>query len=265
MQVTVNAAANIAPTVNAGLDQNITLPTNTVNLTGSGNDPDGSISAYLWTKVSGPTAGTITNASLAATSVTALVAGIYKFELRVTDNSGAVARDTMQVTVNAAGNIAPTANAGANQSITLPVNSSTLLGSGNDPDGSISAYLWTKVSGPTAGTITNATAAVSSVTGLVQGVYLFELKVTDNSGAVARDTMQLTVNAAANIAPTANAGLDQNITLPTNTVNLTGSGNDPDGSISAYLWTKVSGPTAGTITNASLAATSATSLVAGNI
>lgn len=64
----------------------------------------------------------------AATSVTGLVAGIYRFELRVTDNNGAIDTDTMQVTVNAAAtNIPPVANAGTDQSITLPINSVTLL------------------------------------------------------------------------------------------------------------------------------------------
>ena len=54
-----------------------------------------------------------------------------------------------------------------------------------------------------------------------------------------------------NIPPTANAGTDQTITLPTNTVSLSGSGTDPDGTISSYSWTKISGPASGTITNAS--------------
>ena len=263
MQVTVNAVANIAPVANAGLDQSITLPTNTANLSGSGTDADGTIATYAWTKVSGPTAGTITNPASAVTSVTALVAGVYRFELRVTDNNGATDTDTMQVTVNAAANIAPTANAGADQTITLPANTVNLTGSGVDPDGTIATYTWTKVSGPTAGTITNPASAVTSVTALVAGVYRFELRVTDNNGATDTDTMQVTVNAAANIAPTANAGADQTITLPANTVNLTGSGVDPDGTIATYTWTKVSGPTAGTITNPASAATSVTALVAG--
>ena len=83
---------------------------------------------------------------------------------------------------------------------------------------------------------------------MVQGVYSFELRVTDNNGAFGRDTMQVTVNAA-NIPPTANAGQNQVITLPTNYVTLSGSGTDADGNIVGYLWTKISGPTAGTITN----------------
>ncbi|MFN8250507.1 MAG: tandem-95 repeat protein [Ferruginibacter sp.] len=264
MIVTVNAAANIPPTANAGPDQNITLPTSTVSLSGSGTDPDGSITAYLWTKISGPTAGTITNPNSAATTVTGLtIAGTYRYELRVTDNSGAFGRDTMIVTVNAAANIPPTANAGPDQNITLPTSTVSLSGSGTDPDGSITAYLWTKISGPTAGTITSPNTAATTVTGLVAGTYQFELRVTDNSGAFGRDTMIITVNAAANIPPTANAGPDQNITLPTSTVSLSGSGTDPDGSITAYLWTKISGPTAGTITSPNTAATTVTGLVAG--
>ncbi|HMU46596.1 MAG TPA: hypothetical protein PKC72_09520, partial [Chitinophagaceae bacterium] len=41
-----------------------------------------------------------------------------------------------------------------------------------------------------------------------------------------------------NQSPTANAGPDQTITLPVNTVTVNGSGTDPDGTITAYLWTK---------------------------
>lgn len=61
------------------------------------------------------------------------------------------------------------------------------------------------------GTITNPTTAATSVTGLTQGVYQFELRVTDNGGAFGRDTVQVTVNpAASNIPPVANAGVRSN-------------------------------------------------------
>jgi hypothetical protein len=242
MQVTVNPSPNIAPTANAGVDINITLPTNTVNLSGSGTDPDGTITSYLWTKVSGPIGGggNITNANAASTTVTAFIQGVYKFELRVTDNNGAVGRDTVQVAVFAS-NILPTANAGLNQSMTLPTNTATLNGSGNDVDGIITAYRWTRVGGPAIGAITNAAAAVTTITGLAAGVYLFELQVTDNSGATGRDTVQITVNPE-NIPPVANAGPDQTVALPTNTVTLSGSGTDIDGTVVAYAWKQLSGP-----------------------
>ena len=67
-----------------------------------------------------------------------------------------------------------------------------------------------------------------------------------------------------NAKPTANAGKDVTITLPTNTVTLDGTGSaDTDGKISKYLWTKQSGPAGGTITNTATASTSVTGLTAG--
>ena len=252
---------NIPPTANAGADQNITLPTNTVSLTGTGNDPDGTITTYLWTKVAGPATGTITTANNAATTVTGLIAGIYKFELKVTDNNGATGRDTMQVIVFAP-NIAPLANAGLNQSITLPTNTANLSGSGTDVDGTVVIYKWTKVAGPATGTITNSNIPVTNVTGLTAGIYLFELRVTDNNGASGKDTMQVIVNPE-NIPPVANAGADQSIALPANRITLTGSGTDADGTIAAYTWKQISGPV-DKLTSTNTAITVLDNLIAGN-
>src|SRR4029079_11323917 len=100
----------------------------------------------------------------------------------------------------------PTANAGSNITMTLPTNSTTLNGSGTDPDGTITSCAWTRVSGPTTFTMGTANAATTTLTGLVQGVYVFRLTVTDNNGATGTDDVTVTVNAAPNQPPTANAG-----------------------------------------------------------
>jgi len=263
VQVTVNAALNQLPSANAGTDQTITLPVSTITLNGSGSDPDGSITNYLWSKIAGPAQFTITSPASASTGVTSLVQGVYRFELTVTDNSGATDKDTVQITVNAAINLIPLANAGTDQSITLPVSTVTLNGSGSDPDGSITNYLWSKIAGPAQYTITSPASASTGVTSLVQGVYRFELTVTDNSGATDKDTVQITVNAYVNQAPVANAGVDQSIVLPVSTVTLNGSGSDPDGNISGYQWVKIAGPAQYSITAASSASTGVTSLVQG--
>ena len=263
VQVTVNAAANIPPTANAGADKNITLPINIITLSGSGADKDGTIATYLWTKTSGPSSFNIANSASATTDVTGLVQGVYTFELKVTDDKGATATSTVQVTVNAAANIPPTANAGADKTITLPVSTVSLAGSGADKDGKINSYLWTKKSGPSAFNIVNSSSPVTDVSGLVQGIYTFELKVTDDKGATATSTVQVTVNAAANFAPTANAGADKTITLPVSTVSLAGSGADKDGKINSYLWTKKSGPSAFNIVNSSSPVTDVSGLVQG--
>ena len=92
------------------------------------------------------------------------------------------------------GNASPVANAGPDQAITLPTSTVTLTGTGTDSDGTITAYAWTKTAGPTAGTITNPASASTTVTGLAQGTYTFQLQVTDNLGATGIDTMNVVVS-----------------------------------------------------------------------
>jgi hypothetical protein len=277
VQVTVNAApvtppitppVNQAPTASAGNNISITLPTNYATLNGSGRDNDGTIASYSWTKVSGPAGDLIQSANTAVTNITNLSAGTYTYRLTVQDNAGASASSDVQVIVNAAalpphGNQAPTANAGNNVSITLPTNSVTLTGSGSDSDGTITSYQWSKVSGPTGGLIQSANTAATNITGLIVGVYTYRLTVQDNAGISATSDVQITVNPVPNQAPTANAGNNVSITLPTNSATLTGSGSDADGTITSYQWTKVSGPSGDVIQSANTAVTNISNLAAG--
>lgn len=83
-------------------------------------------------------------------------------------------------------NVAPTVDAGEDQSITAT--SATLTAVGTDGDGHIVSYAWTKTSG-TGGTITTPDAASTTVTGLTTGTYVFKVTVTDNSGATAEDSI----------------------------------------------------------------------------
>ena len=253
----------MAPTANAGTDINLTLPVNSTSLSGSGTDVDGTIASYQWVKISGPATGTLGTASAATTTLTGLTQGLYIFELIVLDNTGASGRDTVRINVNPAQNIAPTANSGSDIILTLPANSTTINGSGSDPDGSVASYEWVKISGPLAGALGNSLSAVTSITGMTQGVYLYQLTVTDNSGATGKDTLKITVLAANNIPPNANAGSDMSITLPLNTVSLNGSGSDPDGNVVSYQWSKITGPVSGVIVNPAAPVTSAVGLSQG--
>src|SRR6187401_3011104 len=93
---------NKPPIAVAGADQVITLPTDSVLLDGrTSSDPDGSISSYLWAKISGPASFNIIKSTDSLTKVKALVAGTYLFELKVTDTGGLSAKDTMRIIVNA--------------------------------------------------------------------------------------------------------------------------------------------------------------------
>jgi hypothetical protein len=263
--ITVNPAPVQSPIANAGSDQIITLPTNSVTLDGSAStDPYGTITGYAWTETSGPAAASISAASAASTSVTALVQGVYVFQLQITDNQGATATSKVTVTVNAAPP-PPVANAGANQSITLPTSEAALDGSKSYSSGSsISAYTWTEVSGPNTATLTGANTADPTATGLVAGVYIFQLTVTNAQGLTSTSTVTITVNAAANQPPVANAGSNLTITLPQNSVSLDGSSSyDPAGTIVLYSWTKISGPGAVTISNSNTATPTVIGLLQG--
>jgi hypothetical protein len=261
--VTVSAPLNQAPTAAAGNDITLTLPTNTTTLNGSGSDPDGTIASYAWTRVSGPTTFTLGSPNAASTTLSGLVQGIYVFRLTVTDNGGATATDNITVTVNAAPNQSPTVSAGNDIAITLPTNSTSLNATASDADGTIASYAWTRVSGPTTFTLGTPNAATTTLSGLVQGTYVFRLTATDDDGATGTDNITVTVNPNPNQAPASNAGNNITLTLPTNSTTLNGSGTDADGTIASYAWTRVSGPTTFTLGSPNAASTSLSGLVQG--
>ncbi|TGE04322.1 malectin domain-containing carbohydrate-binding protein [Hymenobacter fodinae] len=104
----------------------------------------------------------------------------------------------IEVFTTATGNQAPVANAGPDQNLRLPTNSTSLAGSGTDPDGSISAYRWSQISGPNTASFSSQLVATPTVSGLVAGTYIFSLVVTDNQQAnSAPDQVTLTVTPAA--------------------------------------------------------------------
>jgi len=262
--ITVNPqASNTPPIVNAGSNQAITLPANAAILSGTASGTNGAtISSYSWTKVSGGTANIVSPAS-PTTSVSGLVQGAYVFQLTATDNNGLTASAQVTVTVNPAASQPPVANAGPNQTITLPANSISITGSGTSATGTIVGYAWYQLSGPNASTILTPNQAKATFTNLVQGTYVFRLTVTDNLGATGTADVTVIVNPAVSQPPVANAGPSQTITLPVNTVTLQGSGTSASGTIVSYAWSQVSGPSSATIVSATQATTVVNNLVQG--
>ena len=192
---------NQPPFANAGSNISMVLPSNSTTLIGSGNDPDGTIINYDWSPVSvaGPYTLGIVNSP--TTTLSNLVAGIYRFRLRVTDNNGAMSSDTVTVTVvNSGSNQPPVANAGNNITLTLPFNSTTLAATAFDADGIIVSYAWTLISGPASYLLATANASSTTVSNLTQGTYIFRLTVTDNNGLVGTDNVTINV-----IAPSTNS------------------------------------------------------------
>lgn len=259
---TVNGSNRI-PSANAGPDITRTLPAGNVTITGTGTDQDGSIAAYSWTQVEGPSNATLTNASGATLTASNLVAGIYTFRLRVTDNKGDSNSDYVRLTIQStpASNGPLTANAGPDKTITLPTNSVALNGSGNASGGSAVSYKWVKVAGGTA-SLSGITTKDLVASNLAQGTYTFRLTVTTTTGATKSDDAIVTVKpSAANVLPNVHPGPAQ--TVSGSSVTLTGTANDPDGTIVAYEWFQVSGPNTATLVNKHTISVTASGLVAG--
>ncbi|MCB0493061.1 MAG: gliding motility-associated C-terminal domain-containing protein, partial [Cyclobacteriaceae bacterium] len=255
--------SNVPPVVDAGIDKLLFLPSNSVNLIGQASDVGGSITSYLWEKISGPSA-TLTNATAANVTISNLVAGQYTFRLTAQDNQSATSFDEVNVTVYPGSvNQSPIADAGGNKSIALPNTSISLAGSGFDNDGSIVSYDWTQIVGPST-TITNVNSPTLLVDGLVEGVFQFRLTVFDDMGASGSSIAQVTVvGLGALLPPIANAGLDKVINLPTNSLDIQGAGSDADGTISSFNWSKKSGPAAGTLAGQATSKLSLSALEAG--
>jgi alpha-tubulin suppressor-like RCC1 family protein len=187
-----------------------TPPTNvkpTVSLTGkifsnstkivwdlSGSTDDVFIMRYKHTQVSG----------------NALVYGVYsgKKDTVTTNGNGTYVSkgwvqdngflaDSMNATVCVG--CSPTVSAGSTQTITLPTSSIVLTGTATAAAGNAWAtptYLWTKTSGPGATTITGNTTLTPTMSGLQQGVYIFQLRATDVNSNTNTSTVQITVNAS---------------------------------------------------------------------
>ncbi len=244
-------AANIEkpPVADAGSDKTVTLPTNKIVLKGSGSDPDGTIKKYRWIQESGPSDATLDNENTRNLEVTKLKKGVYTFRLTVEDNDGLKDSDDVKVTVEEPENQPPTAKAGPDITITLPTNSVDIEGTGTDPDDNIKSYKWVQKSGPSNATLKDDDKPTVKISKLKEGRYAFELSVIDEEGEVDRDRVVVNVEPPVNQAPTAKAGPDITITLPTNSVNIEGTGTDPDDNIKSYRWVQKSGPSNATLSD----------------
>jgi len=252
-------ADNVAPQVNAGAHQTITLPAG-ATLAGAVSDdglPAGAAVTSMWTKQSGPGTVTFGNPGAASTTATFSQAGVYVLLLTATDTAlSAFAEVT--ITVEPA-NVAPKVNAGPDQTVALP-GTANLAGNVTDdglPAGATVTLTWTKQSGP--GTVTFADPAAVSTTATFSqaGTYVLRLTATDTALS---DFDDVTVVGAGNIAPKVNAGTDQSVALSSSAL-LNGTVTDdalPAGAVVTSTWTKQSGPGTVTFANPAAKATTAT-------
>jgi RHS repeat-associated protein len=245
-------AANVPPTVSAGANQEIELPTNTATLNGSATStgPPGSPVTVQWTQVSGPGTVTFANATQAVTQATFPVAGTFVLKLTGTVTATGLSNSAQTTVTVAPLNEPPVVTVGPDQTITYPVVSANLTGTATDdgyPPGSTLQISWSKVTGPGSVTFANAAQPNTQATFSVPGIYVLRLSASDGQ-YTSTATMKVTFIGPAGGPLTVSAGPNQVIVFP-NPTTLAGSVSDPflpvGGSVSTQ-WTAVSGP--GTVT-----------------
>lgn len=155
----------------------------------------------------------------------------------------------------------PLVDAGPDQTITLPTDTTSLSATATDDglpaNGTLTAS-WRKVSGPGAVTFADASSLTTSATFVDPGDYVLELKVSDGQ-LFSTDTLTITV-IPRNQPPTVEAGPDQEIELP-NSATLNGSVSDdalPRGATVTVNWSVATGPGNVTFADANAATTTAT-------
>jgi RHS repeat-associated protein len=234
---------NQPPVVSAGLNQTITLPTNTVTLNGSATD-DGLPNNTLiiqWSLVSGPATVTFSSPNTAVSQATFTVAGTYVLQLSASDTQYTTTSNTT-ITVNPQVNQPPVVNAGPNQTIVLPVNSVTLNGTVTD-DGLPNGTLIISWSGPAGVTFNPANKAVTTASFPGAGTYVLTLSANDSQYT---STSNVTVIVSLPPVPIALPVLNppnQSLLIGA-PVQLDGSGSsDPSHLPLTYQWSFASVPT----------------------
>lgn len=188
-------------------------------------DPDGTVASWAWDLGDGTTAEGATVAH------TYTEPGTYAVTLTVTDDDGATATATQEVTVITG---LPTAQLALTADrLTVAVDASA----SSDPDGTLTGYAWTFGDGST------GTGATAQHTYAAPGTYTVGLTVTDDDGQVATASQDVTVGTGEPVADFTATTARRDVTLDATT------SSDPDGEIVDWEWdlgdgTTLSGQTA---------------------
>ena len=189
---TCDLSENQNPVSNAGLNQT-TSYNQIVTLDGSAStDSDGTISSYAWSQISGTGVELSSPSEQTTTFTSPSVEGDLVFRLVVIDDQSASDSDTITISIVNT-NINPIAVAGGDQVVGVS-ELVTLDGSAStDPDGAISSYLWSQISGQ-AVTLSATNEATTTFTAPTQeDILVFELLVSDEFGGTSSDTTSILV------------------------------------------------------------------------
>jgi len=219
-------------------------PGETISVTGSGNDHNGSITSYTWAN-EGSDSGNPSLSNTGSSTVTAVIpssasgGNYFILSLRARDNHNQWS-DKKLVTLST--NYFPTAVASSDRTSADPGETVTLIGDGSydsnsDPSAyrGIASYRWTQTDGPSL-ILSNANIANPVFTASAGASATFELEVTDLDGATSTDQVTITLNRHPVIG-----GASETTRGEGQSAYFVCAATDPDGNDLSYQWRNVSG------------------------
>ncbi|XP_060478158.1 dyslexia-associated protein KIAA0319-like protein homolog isoform X2 [Panthera onca] len=228
--------------VSAGKSVQITLPKNEVQLNAFVlQEPlEGETYTYDWQLITHPEdySGEMEGKHSQILKLSKLTPGLYEFRV-IVDGQNTHGEGYVNVTVKPEPrkNRPPVAIVSPQfQEISLPTTSTVIDGSQSTDDDKIVQYHWEELKGPLREEKISEDTAILKLSKLVPGNYTFSLTVVDSDGATSSTTASLTVNKAVDYPPVANAGPNQVITLPQNSIILFGNQSTDDHGITSYEW-----------------------------
>jgi RHS repeat-associated protein len=230
----------VPPVANAGSNQSVKTGT-TVQLDGSkSTDANGLSLTYQWTFVSVPTGSTAVLSNPTIVNPTFVTDLPGNFVLQLIVNDGHNSSSPSQVTITDS-YVPPTANAGPNQ--TVEVNTTVQLDGSHSTDlqGYPLTYSWSILSAPAGSTATlsNPQSVKPTFVPNSLGGYVLQLIVNDGVANSTASTVQISTN---DVAPVANPGKAQTVTVGT-LVTLDGTlSSDSDNQPLTYSWSMTTKP-----------------------
>ncbi len=228
-------STNASPTVNAGKDLVVTEG-DTVNLSGTATDPDGTIFSYLWKQTAGTTKVKLTTPNHHSTQFTAPAVdedSVFQFTLIATDNQGASAESNVSVTIKNAPEVVNTPPVVITNGNLLVQSGqkATLSASASDADGDIVAWLWKQTSGKPQVKLegentATATFTVPEVT--EKSDIEFSVTVTDDAGSKSSAIQKVTLMPLNQVPTVSIQGKDSGEAFEDELYTLKAIVNDPD-------------------------------------
>jgi len=211
------------PTANFSINTSNPTTSDTVNLTDSSIDLDGSIASWSWDFDDNN--GIQEDSTEQNPHYSYTDNGTYTITLNITDNTGATNQTSQTITVL---NTPPTANFTYTPHSATDLQTITFNNCSVDTDGYITNCVWTFGDG-----VTNNSMNVTSHQYTDDGIYTVTLNVTDNDGDTDEISRNITI---ANVKPTADFTFEPSNPEVGETIWFNDTSTDNDGTIVNWSW-----------------------------